>query len=113
MTEFPLGELANWLHQNPPHLREVLGAVCEVYHIDPCEISRRKVRYQRDVFLFVASDWAGYPTSRLAEVCDTDTVSIANSVFNMANRVNKDKDLRSELYLIAAMLAERVLARGR
>jgi hypothetical protein len=104
----PLDRLAGFLTSNPPHLTEILGAVCEVYRTDPDRIDI--TTHTRRVFCFVASS-CRYPRPEIARHAKILPIQVYADNQKIRPYLRTDVTQRRCLDLIAVRLAERVLVR--
>ena len=103
--EFPLEKIVDFLGEHPPRLADIFISVCWLYKLKPDDMSNPAVQLPRDVFIFVATNWAVKSTER------AQAYQAFSAVKRITHRLETDELLRDDLDLLAVRLTERVLER--
>jgi hypothetical protein len=112
--ELMVERLAEFLRRNRPSLVDILGAVCEVYKVDPDEIQTGKHIHApaRHAFCYLARRWSGEPDCDIGPYVNFNALGVMRAFKNF--HLNLDNPLvRDDLDLIGVKIAERVLLHRR
>jgi chromosomal replication initiation ATPase DnaA len=109
-----IDRLAEFFRQQSPDLDDILGAVCEVYCVDPSEIEQdsARVRVARRMYCYLSVRFARVPYIEIGArigMCHSRVGDVSKTaVRNLDNPL-----VRDDLDLLGVRIAERVLLNKR
>lgn len=110
--ELTVDRLAEFLRRNPPSLDDILGAVCEVYRVDPSDIEKHSARVARRMYCYLAVRFAGLHHRAIAGRIGMSHSQVGD-LFKTAARHLDNPLVRDDLDLLGVRMAERVLIHRR
>ncbi|MEH2525821.1 MULTISPECIES: hypothetical protein [unclassified Bradyrhizobium] len=102
-----------FMRSNRPMLAEILGAVCELYRVDPDEIEQRAGIQARRAYCFFAERWSREPCAAIGAMVGMTHREVARVAERVAYLSPEDHLLRDDMDLLTVSIAERVLRRKR
>lgn len=110
--ELMLERLAEFFRRCPPTLDDVLGAVCEVYRVDPSEIDLSSAKLARRMYCYLAVRFARVPYVEIGGRIGMSHTGVGD-VYKTAARHLDNPLTRDDLDLLGVRVAERVLLHKR
>lgn len=110
--ELMLERLAEFFRRCPPDLDDILGAVCEVYRVDPSEIDLASAKVARRMYCYLAVRFARLPYIEIGARIGMNHSGVGD-VYRTAARHLDNPLIRDDLDLLGVRIAERVLLHKR
>jgi hypothetical protein len=112
-NELMVERLGNFLRENVPSLDDIVGAVCELYRVDPDELPlTRDATPARSAVCYIAVRFACVSNAAIGRRIGFDVVQVNRTFKNYTNNLTNPL-VRDDLDLIGIRIAERVLLRRR
>jgi hypothetical protein len=108
-----LERLADFFERHRPQLEEILGSACQLYRIDPDNLGGSEALMARGVYCYLAYRWAAKSLSDIGRPLGSKMLDVWRLAKSIDCRSSYDDVLRDDLDLLAVMVAERVMLRGR
>jgi hypothetical protein len=105
--------LSVFLAHTRPDLDDILGGVCELYRVDPDEITFPFALLPKRIYCYCAHRWAGVPNVEIGSRVGMGVIAVGKAATHVGVRLQRDPVVRDDFDLLALRIVERVMLRKR
>lgn len=110
--ELLIERVSEFLRRNSPPLDDILGAICELYRVDPDAIADQRGIVARHMYCYLAVRWTTADRGQIGNRIAVGTHAVKHGFNGVASQLDNAL-VRDDLDLLALRIAERVMARRR